>query len=118
LCWLSTTNQYDPIHKRMRMGYTPVKAEEIQGFENYRVKSGEQQGLLSVNEMVLYKLPEDLYQEMMAEMHHYAPMDEQEKIKVQQDQILNAKDSDGKRLGQIEGDGMNFDLTRAAPIFQ
>ena len=118
LCWLSTTNQYDPIHKRMRMGYTPVKAEEIQGFENYRVKSGEQEGLLSVNEMVLYKLPEDLYQEMMAEMHHYAPMDEQEKIKVQQDQILNAKDSDGKRLGQIEGDGMNFDLTRAAPTFQ
>jgi len=26
-CWLSTTHQYDPIHKRMRIGYTPVKAD-------------------------------------------------------------------------------------------
>jgi len=25
LCWLSSTNQYDPIHKRMRLGYEPVK---------------------------------------------------------------------------------------------
>ena len=38
LCWLSTTNQYDPIHKRLRMGYTPVKAEELPGFENFKVK--------------------------------------------------------------------------------
>jgi hypothetical protein len=118
LCWLSMANQYDPIHKRMRMGYIPVKAEEVQGFENYRVKNGEQEGLVAVNEMVLYKIPEEVYQEMMQEFHHYAPMDEQEKIKVQQDQLLNAKDSDGKRLGQVEGDGMNFDQTREVPIFQ
>jgi hypothetical protein len=118
LCWLSTTSQYDPLHKRMRMGYTPVKSEELPGFENYRVKSGEHEGFVAVNEMVLYKLPNELYQEMMAEMHHYAPMDEQEKIKVQQDQLLNAKDSNGKRLGEIEGDGMKFDLTREVPIFQ
>lgn len=117
LCWLSTTNQYDPIHKRLRMGYTPVKAEEIPGFENYRVKAGEQEGFVACNEMVLYKMPEEIYQEIMAEMHHYAPMDEQEKIKVQQDQLLNAKDSNGKRLGQVEGDGMEFDLSKQAPVF-
>jgi len=117
LCWLSTTNQYDPIHKRLRMGYTPVKAEELPGFENYRVKAGEHEGFVACNEMVLYKMPEDIYQEIMAEMHHYAPMDEQEKIKVQQDQLLNAKDSNGKRLGQIEGDGMEFDLSKQAPQF-
>ena len=67
--------------------------------------------------MILYKMPEEVYQEIMAEMHHYAPMDEQEKIKVQQDQLLNAKDSNGKRLGQIEGDGMQFDQSRQAPVF-
>ena len=44
-------------------------------------------------------------------------MDEQEKIKVQQDELLNAKDSNGKRLGSVEGDGMEFDLSRKAPIF-
>jgi hypothetical protein len=118
LCWLSSTNQYDPIHKRMRMGYTPVKAEELQGFDNYRVKAGEHEGFVACNEMLLYKLPEDIYQEIMMEMHHNAPMDEQEKIKVQQDQLLNAKDSNGKRLGQVEGDGMNFDQTREVPIFE
>ena len=116
-CWLSTTNQYDPIHKRMRIGYTPVKAEEVPGFENYRVKAGELEGMIACNEMVLYKIPEEIYQEYMAEVHHYAPMDEQEKIKVQQDQLLNARDSNGRVLGQVEGDGMNFDMTRSAPVF-
>jgi len=116
-CWLSTTNQYDPIHKRMRLGYVPVKAEEVPGFENYRVKAGEHEGFVAVNEMLLFKLPNDIYQEMMQELHHYAPMDEQEKVKVQQDQLLNAKDSDGRRLGQVEGDGMKFDQTREVPLF-
>jgi hypothetical protein len=116
-CWLSTTNQYDPIHKRMRLGYVPVKAEEVPGFENYRVKAGEHEGFVAVNEMLLFKLPNDIYQEMMTELHHYAPMDEQEKVKVQQDQLLNAKDSDGRRLGQVEGDGMKFDQTREVPTF-
>jgi hypothetical protein len=51
-------------------------------------------------------------------LHHHAPLDEQEKIKVQQDQLLNAKDSNGKRLGQVEGDGMNFDQTSRDPIFE
>jgi hypothetical protein len=118
LCWLSTTNQYDPSHKRLRMGYTPVKAEELPGFDTYRVKSGELEGFVACNEMVLYKMPLNIYQEIMTEMHHNAPMDEQEKIKVQQDQLLNAKDSNGRRLGQIEGDGMNFDQTAPAPIFE
>lgn len=118
LCWLSTTNQYDPIHKRQRLGYTPVKAEEMQGFENYRVKAGELEGFIACNEMVLYKIPEEIYQEYMAEVHHYAPMEEQEKIKVQQDQLLNARDSNGRNLGQVEGDGMNFDQTREVPTFQ
>jgi len=117
LCWLSSTSQYDPIHKRLQMGYTAVKAEELPGFENYRVKAGEMEGFVACNEMILYKLPEEVYQDIMAEMHHYAPMDEQEKIKVQQDQLLNAKDSNGKRLGQVEGDGMAFDQTRQAPVF-
>ena len=28
LCWLSTTNSYDSIDKRMRLGYVPVKSDE------------------------------------------------------------------------------------------
>jgi len=34
LCWLSTTNTYDSIDKRMALGYEPVKASELGiGFE-------------------------------------------------------------------------------------
>ena len=83
-----------------------------------KVKSGELEGFIAINEMVLYKIPLDIYQDIMREMHHDAPMDEQTKIKIQQEQLLNVKDSNGKRLGSTEGDGMEFDLTRQAPQFE
>jgi hypothetical protein len=118
LCWLSTTNQYDPIHKRMRMGYEPVKAEDLEGFEQYKVKAGEHAGFVSCNEMVLYKMPEEIFQEIMAEMHHYAPMDEQEKIKVQQDQLIEAsRDSHGRSLVQVENASLSSDRSVKAPLF-
>ena len=47
LCWLSTTNSYDSIDKRMRLGYVPVRADELPGYEDYRVKSGEHVGYIS-----------------------------------------------------------------------
>ena len=105
LCWLSTTNQYDPIHKRLRMGYEPVKANEMPGFENYKVKSGELEGFISCNEMVLYKMPMDVYQDIMAEMHHFAPLEEAEKIKVQQEMLMEQSKADGQgqSLVTIEG---------------
>lgn len=118
LCWLSTTNQYDPIHKKLRLGYIPVKAEELPGFENFKVKAGEHTGFVACNEMLLYKLPMDVYQQAMQDLHHYAPLEEQEKIKSQQDQLLNTRDRNGRRLGSVEGDGTDFDQTVRAPIFE
>lgn len=118
LCWLSTTNQYDPIHKKLRLGYIPVKAEELPGFENFKVKAGEHTGFVACNEMLLYKLPMDVYQQAMQDLHHYAPLEEQEKIKSQQDQLLNTRDRNGRRLGSIEGDGTDFDQTVRAPVFE
>ena len=117
LCWLSTTNSYDPIHKRIRMGYEPVKAEELPGFDAYRVKAGEHTGFVAVNEMLLYKMPEDIYQDIMTQLHHEAPLDEQEKIRMQVEQIQGARDSRGRPLGSIEGDGMEFDKAATAPHF-
>lgn len=118
LCWLSSTNQYDPIHKRMRLGYEPVKAEELPGFEHLKVKAGEHTGFVACNEMLLYKLPMDIYQELMYELHHLAPMEEQQKIKVQQEQLLGERDSNGKTLVSIEG-GMGFDAkVKPRPVFE
>lgn len=118
LCWLSSNNQYDPIHKRMRLGYEPVKADELIGFEHMKVKAGEHVGFVACNEMLLYKLPEELYQELMVEMHHNAPLEEQEKIKVQQEQLLGAKDSNGRAIVKLEGEGIEFDSQVRRPVFE
>jgi len=118
LCWLSTTNGYDPIHKRVRMGYEPVRVEEVPGFENYKVKAGEQTGFIACNEMLLYKLPEEIYQEIMAELHHHAPQDEADKIRLQAEQQMG-RDSNGRRLGQLEGEGISeLDKPMPIPVFQ
>ena len=106
LCWLSTTNSYDSIDKRMRLGYVPVKADEIPGYEEYRVKSGEHVGYISCNEMLLFKLPMDIYQEVMLYQHHEKPREEAEKIRVQVENLQGQRDSNGRPLLMVEGEGI------------
>ncbi len=120
LCWLSTTNAYDTIDKRMRLGYVPVKADELPGFDNYRVKAGEHVGQIACNEMLLFKLPMDIYQEVMTQLHFEAPLEEEEKIRSQMENIQGARDSNGKRLVQLEEGMGRFDhqQTNRAPIFE
>lgn len=114
LCWLSTTNSYDSIDKRIRLGYVPVKTEEIAGFENFRVKAGEHAGFIACNEMLLFKIPMEIYQDIMLHMHHEKPMEEAEKIRVQQENLLGARDSSGKSLGRVEGEGFG-EIERSVP---
>ena len=82
LCWLSTTNNYDSIDKRMALGYEPVKAGELgKGFEGLgKMSSGKFEGCVSCNEMVLFKLPEEIYQEVMRMMHLEDPLEHQRNI--------------------------------------
>jgi hypothetical protein len=118
LCWLSTTNSYDSIDKRIRLGYVPVKAEELPGFDNYRVKAGEQTGFIACNEMLLYKIPMDHYQDIMAHFHHEQPLEEAEKIRRNAEEQVG-RDSSGRRLGQVEGEGLGeIDKPIPAPIFR
>lgn len=117
VCWLSTTNSYDSIDKRMRLGYTPVKSEEIKGFENWRVKAGEHAGFIACNEMLLFKIPMEQYQEIMAHFHHDAPLEEANKIRLQAE-AQQGRDSSGRRLGQVEGEGLDsIDTPIPAPVF-
>lgn len=97
LCWLSTTHSYDPIQRRLRLGYVLVKQEEIPGFEHNKTSSGEYAGLIMCNEMVLAKLPLEIYQMIMEEYHHNQPLREEEAIHAQI-QEYEAKDSKGKSL--------------------
>ena len=82
LCWLSTTNNYDSIDKRLALGYEPVKALELgKGFENLgKMSSGKFEGCISCNEMVLFKLPEEVYQEVMRMLHLEDPLEHQRNI--------------------------------------
>ena len=118
LCWLSTTNGYDSIDKRMRLGYVPVRADELPGFDNYRVKAGEDIGFIACNEMRLYKLPMEIYQEVMTQMHHDAPNEESDKVQVQVEQLQGNRDSSGKSLGSVEGEGFgNLNRNVQTPVF-
>jgi hypothetical protein len=102
----------------MRLGYVPVKADEFQDFENYRVKAGEDIGFIACNEMRLYKIPMEVYQDIMLQMHHEMPNEEADKIRVQVENLQGARDSSGKSLGKVEGEGFgDFDRNVQTPIF-
>jgi len=117
-CWLSTTNAYDSIDKRLRLGYVPVKAEEMVGFDNYRVKAGEHVGFIACNEMILHKIPMEIYQDIMMQMHHDMPLEESDKIRVQVENLQGARDSNGKSLAQVEGEGFgSLDQEVNRPVF-
>lgn len=80
VCWLTTTNPRDPIHSRMRLGYEPIRAEEIPGWDHSSLKTGEWIGCIGVNEMVAFKLPLNLYEQYMRINHHEQPLQEEEKL--------------------------------------
>ena len=80
LCWLTTTNPRDSIQMRMRLGYEPVKPEDVPGWEYATLKTGEWAGFIGVNEMLAFKLPMSLYEKFMQEAHHAAPLREEEKL--------------------------------------
>lgn len=112
VCWLTTTNPRDPIHRRVQLGYEPVKASEVPGMEYASIKTGEWSGLIGVNEMIAFKLPESLYQRFMREAHYDAPLREEDKLEETAQIMREQAERSGSRL--IEGDGME-DMYRYAP---
>lgn len=102
-CWLSTTNTSDPIYKRLQRGYELVKYTEVPGFGQYKATSGEFEGFVACNEMILAKIPQELYQEYMTYFHHELPMDEEEMLR--NNALTGDQDSNGRELGQVEGEG-------------
>lgn len=104
LCWLSTTSQGDAIHNRMRIGYQPVKASECPGFDKFSQKGGEWDGFVSCNEMILFKLPEEIYQDLMVLYHHEMPLEEEQGIR---QKVESETDSNGKTIGQVIGNGFD-----------
>ena len=69
--------------------------------------------------MLLFKLPQDIYQEIMTYQHHDRPREEAEKIKVQLENLQGQRDSNGRSLMSVEGEGIGSieQQPNRAPIF-
>lgn len=81
LCWLSTTNAYDSIQHREALGYERVKPEDLPGLDHITLTQGSFVGCIGLNELVLFKVPMDLWREYMSIAHHERPFGEEEKIR-------------------------------------
>lgn len=103
-CWLSTTNSTDPVYKRMQRGYMPVKANEVPEFgTQYKLTGGEFEGCVACNEMLLFKVPVEIYNDLMTIYHHDVPLEQEETIR---ESVNSHDDTDnaGRKLGMVEGD--------------
>lgn len=107
LCWLSTTNSTDPVHKRLQVGYQPVRASEIPGFEQYKIDNGQFEGCIACNEMLLFKIPRDVYQDIMTIYHHDMPLEQESAIRERVTGNIE-RDSNGRPLATVEGDFNNL----------
>lgn len=103
-CWLTTTNPRDSIQNRLRLGYQPVKPEDVPGWEYATIKTGDWNGFIGVNEMLAFKLPLSLYEKFMQEAHHDAPNREEEKLTDTAEFMEQQARASGSKL--YEGDGM------------
>ncbi|MGY8862985.1 MAG: hypothetical protein ACKVJ2_10160, partial [Pseudomonadales bacterium] len=103
LCWLTTTNSRDSIQMRIRLGYEPVKPEDVPGWEYASLKTGDWQGFIGVNEMLAFKLPISLYEKFMMEAHHDAPNREEGKLRDTADFLAQQAEGSGSNI--VQGDG-------------
>ena len=115
--WLTTTNPRDSIQARIRMGYEPVKPEDVPGCEYATLKTGEWAGFIGVNEMLAFKLPLNLYQMYMKEAHHDAPAREQEKLTHVIDTIREGARAKGGDVLEYEGTAELRRDRRRSPSF-
>jgi len=103
-CWLSTTNSTDPIYKRIQRGYMPVKSAEVPAFgSQFMVNGGEFDGCISCNEMLLFKIPTEVFEDLMTIYHHDMPIEQEESIRESVEKAQQF-DSNDRKLMEVEGD--------------
>lgn len=112
MCWLTTTNPSDPIHRRLQQGYELLRADEVPGMENTSLKTGEYAGYVGINEMIAAKLPEELYQGYMRIAHDEQPREQEESLNRRRDALAEDARRDGGEIYEDEGIS---ELRRFAP---
>lgn len=122
LVWLTTTNNKDTLENRFRLGYVLVKPEEMPGFcMSSQKDSVIMTDRISVNEMVLAKIPYALWKEDMTYLHHTLP---NQSIKDLKDSVRIGQDGKGRNVAYTGGefssgvaDGYNSLTAAKMPTF-
>lgn len=106
LCWLTTTNQSDPLEHRFRLGYTLVKPEELPGFsmQSQQGASAVAGDRITVNEMVLAKIEKDTFIHYMKHLHHDLPLEQVESLN---ESVSITKDGRGRDIAYTGGEFRN-----------
>ncbi|WP_337892722.1 hypothetical protein, partial [Mesomycoplasma ovipneumoniae] len=65
------------------------------------INGGEFDGCVACNEMILFKIPEELYQEIMLINHHEKPLEEESMLRATAGK--DERDSGGRKLVETEG---------------
>lgn len=108
MCWLTTTNQSDPIEHRMRIGYQLVKQSELPGFSLPTQQSGQvSDDHIRVNEMILAKISMDRFNTIMKYLHHDLPLEQVQTLK---NSIRIQKDGRGNDVAYT-GDGFQSGIS-------
>lgn len=102
-CWLTTTNNADPIFRRLKWGYELLRAADHPGWESTAIKTGEYAGCISEGEMLAAKVPLEIYEMMMTEVHYTQPLAEEGKLRSTLDIIEEEARKKKARLDVEEG---------------
>lgn len=117
-CWLTTTNNADPLYRRLKWGYELLRAADHPGWEAASIRTGEHAGCIGEGEMLAAKIPTELYEMMMTEWHYTQPLNEEGKLRSALDVIEEEARKKKARLDIEEGTRQLGRRTGRAPKFE
>jgi hypothetical protein len=80
-CWVSTTNASDTPQRREAHGYERVRPEDLPGYDHICLTQGVFAGCIGLNEMILMKLPVDLWHAYMKISHEDRPYEQENTVR-------------------------------------
>lgn len=100
--WATTTNNKDTVENRQRMQYSFVTRAELPDFCLNSQKDGQStEDRIMINEMVLMKIPQDLWEDDMMYKHYDLPSESIQNLK---NSVQIGHDGKGRKVAYSGGD--------------
>lgn len=118
-CWLSTTHPSDTIYNRVRKGWQPVMARDVDGYDTAFAsdKGDRYDGIVRCNELLLYEIPSATHNDLMVIYHHDMPNEEEEGIRQKLRQNTQAPGDFDELVSDKDGSGFTEVGKHKTPIF-